>query len=121
MKPLVLLAALAAVTVTPAPVHLQPQSIVGNWVSLQQCSKSLRKFTFDWKYRGYCFDMLDGGRWSLRSGNKLVITHYDDITKETVSAKSRRETITIIGFEPRADRTFMYVQFENGTRDKWMK
>ena len=121
MKPQVLLAAFIAVTATAAPVALQPKDIAGDWVSLQQCSQSLRKFTFDGRYRGYCFDMLEGGRWALRSGDKLVITHYDDLSKETISPKSETETITIIGWEPHSDRTFMYVRLANGTRDKWMK
>jgi hypothetical protein len=122
MKPLVFSALLRALTATAAPpVWLHPQDIVGDWVSLRGCSESLCKFTSDGKYQGNCFDMLEGGRWSLRDGDKIVITHYDDLVKETVSPKSRRESITIIGWEPHSDRTFMYLRFHQRGQDKWMK
>ena len=121
MKPLALLALLiAATTIAAPPVHLRTQDIVGDWVSLRRCSESLYKFTSDGRYRGYCFDMIESGRWSLLGGDKIIITHYDDPIKETVSAKSRRDTITIVGFEPHSDRTFIYIRFHDG-QDKWMK
>ena len=58
--------------------------------------------------------MIEAGRWSLRGGDKIVITHYDDILEETVSAKSHRKTITITRFEPHCDRTFMHVRYPDG-------
>jgi hypothetical protein len=62
--------------------------------------------------------MIEAGRWSLRGGDKIVITHYDDPIKETVSAKSRQETIRITAFEPHSDRTFMYLQFHDPGQGK---
>jgi hypothetical protein len=102
-------------------VRLRSQDIVGDWISLRGCSESLYKFTSDGKYRGYCFDAIEAGRWSLHDGDMITITHYADPVKETVSAKSRRDTITIVGFEPHSDRTFMYLRFHDGGQDKWMK
>jgi len=121
MKPLVLwLLFFSTPAVAAPPLTLRAQDIVGDWVSLRACSEGLYKFTFDGKYRGYCWDTAEAGRWSLRNGNKITITHYDDPDKETVSAKSRRDTIIILGFEPHSDRTFMYVRFHDRA-DKWMK
>ena len=102
-------------------VRLQPKDVIGDWISLRGCSDSLWKFTAGAKYYGHCFDMIEAGRWSLRGGDQIVITHYDDILKETVSAKSHRKTITVTRFEPHSDRTFMYVRYPDGGQDKWMK
>jgi hypothetical protein len=112
---------LLAANTQAGTVRLQPKDVVGNWISLRKCSDSLWKFTADAKYYGYCFDMLEAGRWSLRGGDRIVITYYDDILKETVSAKLHRKTITITRFEPHSDRTFIYVRYPDGTQDKWMK
>jgi hypothetical protein len=121
MKPLVLLALLIAITSPAAPpVRLQPQDVIGDWVSVRRCKESLYKFTSDGRYRGYCFDMIESGRWSLLGGNEIIITHYDDPIKETASSKSRRDTLTIVGFERHSDRTFMYIRFHS-RNDKWMK
>jgi len=121
MKSLALLALLIVATAMAVPlVQVRPQDVVGDWVSLQGCSKSLYKFRSDGRYRGYCFDTIEAGRWSLLGGDKIIITHYDDPIKETVSAKSRQDTITIVGFEPHCDRIFMYIRFHGG-QDKWMK
>ena len=117
---LLLLVGLFAATASAAPVRVQVKDVIGDWVSLRGCSEGVYKFTFDGKYRGYCWDTSEAGRWSLRNGNKITITHYDDPDKETVSGKSRRDTITILGFEPHSDRTFMYVWFHD-RQDKWMK
>ena len=62
--------------------------------------------------------MIESGRWSLSDGDKILITYYD--AKNTVSAKSRRSTMTITGFEPHSDLTVMYVR-SHGGEDKWMK
>jgi hypothetical protein len=121
MKPLVLFALpVSATAMAELGVALRPNDIVGDWISLRECSQSLCKFKLDGKYRGYCSDTIEAGRWSLRGGNKITITHYDDPIKETVSAKSRQDILTITGSERQADRTFMYVRF-HGRPDKWMK
>jgi hypothetical protein len=121
MKPFTLLGLVIVATVTAAPrVALHPNDIVGDWISLRGCSQSLYKFKPDGKYRGYCFDTVEAGRWSLRGENKIMITHYDDPIKERLSAKSRQDILTITGFERHSDRTFMYVRF-HGRPDKWMK
>jgi hypothetical protein len=107
-----------AANMTAAPVHVRNKDIVGDWVSLRGCSQSLYKFTANGEYRAYCFDMIESGRWSLRDGDKILVTYYDN--GNTISGKSRRNTVTITGFEPHSDRTFMYLRFRDG-QDKWMK
>ena len=114
-----LLVTLLAASASAAPVHVDVKDIVGDWVSLRGCSQSLYKFYANGEYRGYCFDMIESGRWSIREGDKIVIGHYD--AKDTVSAQSRRETMTIVAFEPHSDRAFMYLKFRDGGQDKWMK
>jgi hypothetical protein len=123
MKSLIVsVAFIAATMLAGQKLMLRSNDVVGDWVSLQQCpNASLEKFSFDGDYFSHCFDMLDMGRWSLRDGDKIVITHYDDAEKKTISSKSRRETITIVGWERHSDRTFMYVRLADGRPDKWMK
>ena len=113
-----LLVSLFAASASAAQLHVQAKDIVGDWVSLRGCSQSLYKFSSNGEYRGYCFDMIESGRWSVGAGNKILITYYD--AKNTISAKSRQSAMTITGFEPHSDRTFMYVRFHDG-QDKWMK
>jgi hypothetical protein len=113
-----LLISLFAASTSAAPIHVAVKDIVGDWVSLRGCSESLYKFSTNGEYRGYCFDMIESGRWSLRDGDKILITYYN--AKNAISAKSRRNTMTITGFEPHSDRTFMYVRSRGG-EDKWMK
>ena len=100
---ILLLLSLFAASTNAAPIHVAVKDIVGDWVSLRGCSASLYKFSGNGEYRGYCFDMIESGRWSLSDGDKILITYYD--AKNTVSAKSRRSTMTITGFEPHSDRT----------------
>jgi hypothetical protein len=122
MKLLVVLVLVSTAIAAGPKFALSANDIVGTWVSLQQCpGESTERFTVTGKYEGWCYDMVDIGRWTLRDGDKIMITHYDDAIKETTSAKSRRETITILGWEPHSDRTFMYVRLADGRRDKWMK
>jgi hypothetical protein len=116
-----LLVGLLATTAVAASVQLEPKDIAGDWVSLQGCSQSLWRLSRDGKYFGRCFDMIESGRWALRGGDKIDITYYDDPVRETTSAKSERKIITITGFEPHSDRTFMYVRYPDGSKDKWMK
>ena len=52
-------------------------------------------------------------KWSLRSGNKIVI--------RPDPKKKAEEIITILRFEPQSDRTFLYVRYDDGSREKWMK
>jgi hypothetical protein len=111
----------SAGTAIAAPLHLEPQNIVGDWISLQRCSDSLWKFSASGKYFGRCHDSIEGGRWTLQGGDKIIVTHYDDMLRETVSPKSPRETFTILGFETHSDRTFMWIPWHGGTRDKLMK
>ncbi len=113
-----LLVSLLAANAIAAPIHVQVRDVVGDWVSLRGCSESLYKFSANGQYRGYCFDMIESGRWSLIGGDKIQITYYD--AKNRISPKSERRTMTITGFEPRSDRTFMYVR-SRGSEDKWMK
>jgi hypothetical protein len=118
---LFLLASLFAATTHAAPVRIEPKDIIGDWVSLQRCSVSLWKFGRDGKYFGRCFDSIESGRWAVRGEDKIDITYYDDPARETTSAKSEHNIITITGFEPHSDRTFIYVRYRDGRRDKWMK
>jgi hypothetical protein len=117
MRALFLISLFAAST-SAAPVHVAVKDIVGDWVSLRGCSDSLYKFSANGEYHGYCFDTIESGRWSLRDGDKILITYYD--AKNSISTKSRRSTMTITGFQPHSDRTFMYGRSQGG-EDKWMK
>jgi hypothetical protein len=74
MRALFLISLFAAST-SAAPVHLAVKDIVGDWVSLRGCSDSLYKFSANGEYHGYCFDMIESGRWSLRDGDKILITY----------------------------------------------
>jgi len=120
MKTLLVLLVSAGIAIA-APVHIKPQDIVGDWISLQGCSDSLWKFSTSGKYFGRCHDVIEGGKWTLQGGNKIIVTHYDDMLRETVSSKSHRSAFTIQGFERHSDRTFMWILWPDGSRDKLMK
>ena len=59
----------------------------------------------------WCFG-ISKGTWFLRDGNKIVVRHDPK--------KSDEEIITVLGFEPHSDHTFLYVGYLGGHREKWM-
>jgi hypothetical protein len=64
-------------------------------------------------YRMWCFDSISQGEWFLRGRDKIVVRHDPK--------KSDEEIITVLRFEPYSDRTFLYVRYQDGSREKWMK
>ena len=49
----------------------------------------------------------------LRGGDKIVL--------RPDPKKPDEEIITVLGVERYADRTFLYVRYQDGSREKWMK
>ena len=56
---------------------------------------------------------ISQGKWFLRGRDKIVVRHDPK--------KSDEEIITVLRVEPYFDHTFLYVRYQNGSREKWMK
>ena len=114
MTAIVASAILFAATPTPAPVRVTLRDLVGTWVTIHgHCSEMQTQLSGNGEYRMWCFDTISHGRWFLRGGNKIVVK-YD-------GTKPSEEIITVLGFEPHSDRTFLYVRYRDGYTEKWMK
>jgi hypothetical protein len=107
-------AILLAAIPTPAPVCVTLNDLVGMWVTVRgDCSRGQHLLSANGKYKMWCFDSISEGEWFLRSGNKIIVRHDPKVTDE--------EIITVVGIERYSDRTFLYVSYEDGSREKWMK
>ena len=114
MAAVVALVILFAATPTPAPVHVTANDLVGMWTTVRgDCSEGQHMLKANGEYIGWCFDSVSPGKWFLRGGNRIVLP--------SDSKKVPDEIIFIDGFEPHSDRTFLYVHYQNGAREKWMK
>jgi hypothetical protein len=114
MTAVVASAILLATTPTLAPVHVTVNDLVGMWITVRgDCREGQHLLSVDGKYRMWCFDSISEGRWLLRGGDKIVV--------RPDPKKPDEEIITVLGFERHADRTFLYVRYQDGSREKWMK
>ena len=114
MTAVVLSVILLAATPTPAPVHVTVKDLVGMWVTVQgDCGNGQHQLNADGGYRMWCFDSISEGRWSLRGGDKIVL--------KADPKKRDEEIITVLRFERYADHRFLYVRYQDGRREKWMK
>jgi hypothetical protein len=111
---LVASAILFAAIPTPAPVHVTLNDLVGMWVTVRgDCSRGQHLLGENGKYKVWCFDSISEGEWFLHGGNKIIVRH----DPKTANA----EIITVVGFERYFDRTYLYVRYQDGSREKWMK
>src|SRR5262249_52248732 len=114
MAALVASAILFAATPTPAPVHVTLGDVFGMWITIRgNCSQGQHLFDGNGEYRMWCFDSISEGKWSVRGGNKIVITHNQQEPAE--------EIITVLGFERHSGHAFLYVRYQDGYTEKWMK
>jgi hypothetical protein len=114
MSAVVLSALLLAATPMPATVHVTVKDLIGMWVTVQgDCSKGQHLLGADEEYRMWCFDSISNGKWSLRGGDKIVV--------RPDPKKPDEDIITVLRFERYADHTFLYVRYQDGRREKWMK
>jgi hypothetical protein len=105
---------LLAATPTPSPVRVTLSDLVGMWITVRgNCSENQHLLGGNGEYRMWCFDTISQGRWFLRDHNKIVVKHDPK--------KADEEVITMLGFEPHSDRTFLYVRYHDGYTEKWMK
>jgi hypothetical protein len=105
---------LLAATPTPASVHVTANDLVGTWNIIRGDSTGEHKLSGNGEYLVYRFPGAGGtGKWFLRGGNQIVIP--------SGSKKFPDEIIFIDRVEPHSDRTFLYVHYGNGPREKWMK
>ena len=110
-----ILASVILLAATALPVRVTLNDLVGMWITVDGgCGAGgQHRMTANGEYTGWCFDSISEGKWSLRSGNKIVI--------RPDPKKKAEEIITILRFEPQSDRTFLYVRYDDGSREKWMK
>jgi hypothetical protein len=114
MSAFVLSAILLAATPIPAAVHVTVKDLVGMWVTVQgDCSKGQHQLGANGEYRMWCFDSVSDGQWSLRGGDKIVV--------RPDPKKPDEEIITVLRFGRYADHSFLYVRYQDGRREKWMK
>jgi hypothetical protein len=111
---LVASAILFAATPTPAPVRVTLSDVFGMWITIRgNCSQGQHLFDGNGEYRMWCFDSISEGKWSLRGGNKIIVKHDPQ--------KPAEEIITVLGFERHSGHTFLYVRYQDGYTEKWMK
>ena len=114
MTALVLSAFLLAATPMPPVVRVTIKDLVGMWITVQgDCSKGQHQLSADGGYRVWCFDSISDGKWSLRGGDKIVV--------RPDPKKPDEEIITVLRFGRYADHSFLYVRYQDGRREKWMK
>jgi hypothetical protein len=66
---------LLAGTPTAAPVRISPNDLVGTWDTVEgDCNHGQHLFSIDGKYKVWCFNSVAEGEWSLRNGNKVIVT-----------------------------------------------
>jgi hypothetical protein len=111
---LVASAILYATTPTPAPVRVTLSDVFGMWITIRgNCSQGQHLFDGNGEYRMWCFDSISGGRWSLRGGNKIVVKHDPQ--------KPAEEIIIVLSFARHSGHAFLYVRYEDGYTERWMK
>jgi hypothetical protein len=111
---LVASAILFAAIPTPAPVRVTLNDLVGMWVTVGgDCSRGQHLLSENGKYKVWCFDSISEGEWFLHGGNKIIVRH------DPKAADA--EIITVVRFERYSDHTFLYVRYQNDSREKWMK
>lgn len=114
MAAIIASAILFLATPTPAPVHVTLQDLVGMWTTIRgECSEGQHLLGANGDYIAWCFDGISPGKWFWRGGNKIVV--------KPDWKKSDEEIITILAFEPHSDRIFLYVRYQDGRREKWMR
>ena len=114
MSAFVLSAILLAATPMPTAVHVTVKDLVGIWVTVQgDCSKGQHQLAANGEYRVWCFDSISDGQWSLRGDDKIVV-RFDP-------KKPDEEIITVLRFGRYADHSFLYVRYQDGHREEWMK
>jgi len=114
MAAVVASAILLGATPTPAPVRVTLNDLVGKWATVSgDCSEGQHLFTANGKYKVWCFNSISAGEWSLRDGNKILIT----LDPKTSAA----EIITVVRVERYSDHMVLDIRYQNGTREKWMK
>jgi hypothetical protein len=107
-------AILLGATPTAAPVHVMLNEVVGMWDTVAgNCNHGQHLFTADGKYKVWCFDSFSEGEWSLRDGNKIIVT----LDPKTNAA----EIITVLRVDRYSDHVILNIRYQNGTREKWMK
>jgi hypothetical protein len=105
---------LLAATPTPSPARVTLNDLVGMWITVRgDCREGQHLLSANGDYRMWCFDSISDGKWFLRGQDKIVV-RYDP-------KKSDEEIITVLRFEPYSDRIFLYVRYQDGSREKWMK
>jgi hypothetical protein len=114
MAVVVVSAILLAATPMSTPVHVTVKDLIGMWVTVQgDCNKGQHLLGTNGEYRVWCFDSISDGQWSLRGGNKIVVKHDPK--------KPDEEIIIVLRFGRYADHSFLYVRYQDGRREKWMK
>ena len=114
MSAVILSAILLAATPMAAPVHFTVKDLVGMWITVRgDCSNGQHLLGANGEYRMWCFDSISDGKWSLRGGNKILV--------RPDPKKPDEDIIIVLRFERYADRTFLYVRYQDGRREKWMK
>lgn len=84
------------------------------WVTVRgDCSRGQHFLAENEKYKIWCFDSISEGEWFLRGGNQIIVK-YDPKTAEA-------EVITVVGFERQSDHSFLFVRYQDGRREEWMK
>jgi hypothetical protein len=107
-------AILLAATPTAAPVRVTLSDLVGMWITVRgDCREGQHLLSADGKYRMWCFNSISEGKWLLRGADKIVV--------RPDPKKPDEEIITLLSVERYADRTFLYVRYQDGSREKWMK
>jgi len=108
------LAILFAAPTTPAPVRVTQNDLVGMWVTVRgDCSRGQHLLAENGKYKVWCFDSISEGEWFLSGGNKIIL-RSDPKTADG-------EIIMVERFERYFDHTFLYVRYQDGRREEWMK
>ena len=114
MAALIASAILLAATPTAAPVRVTLNDLVGMWITVGgDCREGQHLLSADGKYRMWCFNSISEGKWLLRGGDKIVV--------RPDQKKPDEESITLLSVERYADRTFLDVRYQDGSREKWMK
>jgi hypothetical protein len=105
---------LLAATPTPSPARVTLNDLVGMWITVRgDCREGQHLLSANGNYRMWCFDSISEGKWFLRGQDKIVVK-YDP-------KKLDEQIITVLRFEPYFDHTFLYVRYQDGSREKWMK
>ena len=105
---------LLAATPTPSHARVTLNDLVGMWITVRgDCRDGQHLLSANGDYRMWCFDSISQGKWFLRGQDKIVLRHDPK--------KPDEEIITVLRFEPYFDHTFLYVRYQDGSREKWMK